>query len=81
MDPGNLAISMQNLEYGRADDEDADETSIRDLLLGVVYRRMGQLDKTKELLEKVMGAPAPKNVTRDDIWMGMLLDPDVGAVC
>lgn len=74
MDSANLATSMANLEYGRADDEDADEAAIRDVLLGIVYRRMGNLAKAKELIKKVIETPTPKGAPHDE-WMGVYSCP------
>lgn len=69
MDSDNQAISLTALEYGRADSEDPDEKAIRYLLESVVYRRKGELEKTQELLKKVIDVPTPKGAPHDE-WMG-----------
>jgi hypothetical protein len=69
MDTAQLETSLRAIQYGKDDDVDADEEVVRQLLESVVYRRLGQLDKTKELLNKVLQANLPK-VPLSDEWMG-----------
>jgi hypothetical protein len=69
MDTAQLETSLRAIQYGKDDDVDADEEVVRQLLESVVYRRLGQLDKTKELLNKVLQANLPK-VALSDEWMG-----------
>jgi hypothetical protein len=69
MDTVQLETSLRAIEHGKDDDVDADEEAIRQLLESVVYRRLGQVDKTKELLNKVLQANLPKGAPFDE-WMG-----------
>jgi len=70
MDPDNLADSLRAIEYGQNNESQAaDEQVIRWLLESVAYRRLGQLEKTKELLNKVIETPTPRGAPHDE-WMG-----------
>jgi hypothetical protein len=70
MDSAQLEVSLRAIRYAEDKEQDLDEQAIRQLLESVVYRRMGQLDKTKELLNKVLQATLPRGTLFDE-WMGI----------
>ncbi|KAA8908451.1 outer membrane protein Iml2/Tetratricopeptide repeat protein 39 [Sphaerosporella brunnea] len=68
MDAAQVDASLRAIQYGKDEDMDVDERAIQLFLESVVYRRLGQLDKTKELLNQVIQTALPKGAPYDE-WM------------